>query len=234
MRADAIIHRGGATGATDAGRPDVGRRLTRAKTNSPQFQAAVTELGLAREDRYQARASLLPGVDYNNSFIYTQGNGTASARYVGNNGVHEYISQGVAHEAIGAAEVLDYQRTAAAHALAKARAEIAARGLTVTVVQAFYALLAAQTKTVNAERANVEGQRFLDLSRKLEEGGEVAHSDTVKAQIQANDLKRAWDDAKLAELNARLSLAVLLFPELLSGLHPGQRSQHRTGVAADE
>jgi len=186
--------------------------LARAKENSPQFQAAVTELGLAREDRYQARAALLPGVDYNNSFIYTQGNGTATGRYIGANGVHEYISQGAAHEQIGAAEVLDYQRAAAAHALAKARAEIASRGLTVTVVQNYYGLLAAQARTVNAERANNEGQHFLDLSRKLEEGGEVAHSDTIKAQIQANDLKRAWDDAKLAEQNARLALAVLLFP----------------------
>ena len=114
--------------------------------------------------------------------------------------------------AIGAAQVLDYQRTAAAHALAKARAEIAARGLMVTVVQAFYGLLAAQTRTVNAERANDEGQHFLELSQKLEQGGEVAHSDTIKAQIQANDLKRARDEAKLAEQNARLSLAVLLFP----------------------
>jgi hypothetical protein len=33
--------------------------LERAKTNSPQFQGAVAELGLAREDRYQARAALL-------------------------------------------------------------------------------------------------------------------------------------------------------------------------------
>jgi len=186
--------------------------LARARTNSPQFQAAVTDLGLAREDRYQARAALLPGVDYNNSFIYTQGNGTATGRFIGNNGVHEYISQGVAHEAIGAAEVLDYQRTAAAHALAKARAEIAARGLTVTVVQGFYGLLAAQTRTVNAERAYGEGQHFLELSQKLEEGGEVAHSDSIKAQLQANDLRRARDEAKLAEQNARLSLAVLVFP----------------------
>src|SRR5271167_1125773 len=186
--------------------------LARAMTNSPQFQAAVTELGLAREDRYQARSSLLPGVDYNNAFLYTQGNGTATGRYIGANGVHEYISQGVAHEAIGAAQVLDYQRTAAAHALAKARAEIAARGLTVTVVQGFYGLLAAQTRTVNAERAFNEGQHFLELSQKLEQGGEVAHSDTIKAQIQANDLQRARDEAKLAGQNARLSLAVLLFP----------------------
>src|SRR5271169_2810961 len=183
--------------------------LVRAKTNSPQFQAAVTDLGLAREDRYQARAALLPGVDYNNSFLYTQGNGTGNARYVANNGVHEYISQGVAHEDIGAGQVLDYQRSAAAHALAKARAEIAARGLTVTVVQGFYGLLAAQTRTINAERAYNEGQHFLELSKKLEEGGEVAHSDTIKAQLQANDLHRARDEAKLAEQNARLSLAVL-------------------------
>ena len=186
--------------------------LARAKENSPQFQAAVTELGIAREDRYQARAALLPGVDYNNSFIYTQGNGTATARYIGNNGVHEYISQGAAHEQIGASEVLDYQRAAAAHALAKARAEIASRGLIVTVVQDFYGLQAAQARTINAQRASNEGQHFLDLSRKLEEGGEVAHADTIKAQIQANDLKRAWGDAKLAEQNARLTLAVLLFP----------------------
>lgn len=186
--------------------------LARARANNPQFQAAVTELGRAREDRYQARAALLPGVEYDNSFIYTQGNGTTTARYIGNNGVHEYISRGDAHETIGPTEVLEYQRSAAAHALAKARAEIAARGLTVTVVQAFYGLLAAQARTVNAQRASDEGQRFLDLSRKLEEGGEVAHSDTIKAQIQANELRRAGEDARLAEQNARLALAVLLFP----------------------
>ena len=186
--------------------------LARAKANSPQFQAAVTELGLAREDRYQARASLLPGVDYDNSFIYTQGNGTPTGRFIGNNGVHEYISLGVAHETIGAAQVLDYQRLAAAHALAKARAEIAARGLTVTVVQTYYGYLVARNRTLNEERAYNEGRHFLELSQKLEEGGEVAHSDTIKAQLQANDLQRARDEAKLAEQNARLSLAVLLFP----------------------
>ena len=186
--------------------------LQRAKEYSPQFQSAVMELGLAREDRYQARASLLPGVNYNNSFIYTQGTGTATGRYVGANGVHEYISQGVAQEVIGVGQVLDYQRSSAAHALAKARTEIASRGLVVTVVQSYYGLLAAQTRTVNAERANSEGQHFLELSRKLEEGGEVAHSDTIKAQIQANDLKRAWDETKLVEQNSKLALAVLLFP----------------------
>jgi outer membrane protein TolC len=185
--------------------------LTRARANSPQFQAALTQLGLAREDRVQARAALLPGVNYANSFIYTQGNG-ATGIYVANNGVHEYISQGVAHEALAFGSVADYQRAKAAQALATARAEIAARGLVVTVVQSFYGLLAAQEKTLNTARATDEAQHFLDLSKKLEAGGEVAHSDVIKAQIQGNDAQRQLQDTRLAEQNARLALAVLLFP----------------------
>jgi outer membrane protein TolC len=185
--------------------------LTRAKANSPQFQAALTQLGVAREDRVQTRAALLPGVNYTNGFIYTQGNGVTGV-YVANNGVHEYISQGVAHEALGFGSVADYQRAKAAQALAKARAEIAARGLVVTVVQSFYGLLTAQERTVNVARANDEAQHFLDLSQKLETGGEVARSDVIKAQIQANDAQRQLQEAKLAEQSARLSLGVLLFP----------------------
>lgn len=186
--------------------------ITRAKANNPQFQAALTELGLAREDRVQARAALLPSVNYGTSFIYTQPNGTASGVYIANNGAHEYISQGIAHEALGFGSVPDYQRAKAAHALAQARAEIAARGLVVTVVQAFYGLLAAQAKTGSTSQASAEAQHFLDLSKKLEVGGEVAHSDVVKAQIQANDLQRQLQDTKLAEENARLAVAVLVFP----------------------
>jgi outer membrane protein TolC len=186
--------------------------IARAKSNSPQFQAALTELGMAREGRVQARAALLPSVNYANSFIYTQPNGTPSGVFIANNGPHEYISQGIAHEVFGSASLADYQRAKAAHALAQARAEIAARGLVVTVVQAFYGLLAAQERTVSTSRAFDEAQHFLDLSKKLEAGGEVAHADVIKAQIQANELQRQLQDAKLAEENARLALAVLVFP----------------------
>ncbi len=186
--------------------------IARAKSNSPQFQAALTELGLAREDRVQARAAMLPGVNYASSFIYTQANGTPTGVFIANNGVHEYLSQGIAHEALGFGSLPDYQRAKAAQALATAKAEIAARGLVVTVVQAFYGLLVAQEKTVSASQAAGEAQHFLDISRKLEIGGEVAHSDVVKAQIQANDLQRQLQDTKLAEENARLAVAVLVFP----------------------
>jgi len=186
--------------------------IARAKSNSPQFQAALTELGLAREDRVQARAALLPSVNYANSFIYTQPNGTATGVYIASNGAHEYISQGIAHEVLGFGSLPDYQRAKAAHALAQAKAEIAARGLVVTVVRAFYGLLAAQERTTNTSQAMDEAQHFLDISKKLEAGGEVARADVVKAQIQANDLQRQLQDTKLAEDNARLAVAVLVFP----------------------
>ena len=186
--------------------------LARAKANSPQFQAALTQLGIAREDRVQARAALLPGVDYNNQFIYTEGNGTSSGRFIANNGPHEYLSQGSVQQVVGLGQFADYRRAVAAQALARARAEIAARGLIVTVVRAFYGVLVTQGKTQSTQAAADEAQRFLDNSRKLEQGGEVAHADVIKAQIQANDQQRAFQDAKLSEQNSRLNLAVLLFP----------------------
>src|SRR5216684_714751 len=49
--------------------------LQRARLNDPQYRSAITDLGLAREDRVQARAGLLPNLNYNNSFIYSQGTG---------------------------------------------------------------------------------------------------------------------------------------------------------------
>ncbi|MFI5176544.1 MAG: hypothetical protein ACHQKY_16915, partial [Terriglobia bacterium] len=45
--------------------------LDRARANSPQFQAAILEYQLAREDRVQARAALLPTALYNHQYLYT-------------------------------------------------------------------------------------------------------------------------------------------------------------------
>src|ERR1019366_5822136 len=61
--------------------------LTRAKANDPQFRAALSELGVAHQDVVQSRAALLPNVNYNMQFIYTQGNGSAppTVRYAANN-----------------------------------------------------------------------------------------------------------------------------------------------------
>lgn len=186
--------------------------ITRARANNPAFQAALVHLGIARENRLQAQAALLPSVDYNNGFIYTEGNGTLTGRFVANNGVHEYISEGAVTQNFGLAQFAEYRRSAAEQALARAKAEIAARGLTVAVVQAYYGLQAANTKATNTRAAADEAQRFLQITRELEQGGEVAHSDVIKAQIQAETQQRAVEDAALAAEQARLNLAVLVFP----------------------
>src|SRR5262249_13481784 len=154
--------------------------LTRARANSVQFQAALTDQGLAREDKVQARAALLPSVTYNNQFIYTEPNGTQSGVFIASNSVHEYLSQGNVHQAIGYATYADYRRAQALEAVARAKAEIARRGLVMTVVQGYYGLISAQRKFANVQQAAAEAQRFLDLSQKLENGGEVAHADVIK------------------------------------------------------
>jgi outer membrane protein TolC len=187
--------------------------LDRAKKNNPEYRAAVTEFGVAKEDRVQSRAALLPSVNYNAAFIYTEGTGTSAPKFVANNGVHEYISQGNVHEDISLATIAGYRRSSAAEAVARARAEIAARGLVVTVVQAYYGFVVAQRKYSTAQRAATEAQRFFDVTQKLEHGGEVAHSDVIKAQIQTAQQQRDLQEAELEMNRSRLELAVLVFPD---------------------
>jgi outer membrane protein TolC len=188
--------------------------LALARKNSPQFHAAQTDSALAHEDKIQARDALLPSVNFNNQAIYTQSNGPGNGvRYIANNAVHEYISQGNVHEAIDVASVSNYRRAAAAAAVAHARAEIASRGLVVTVVQSYYAVAAAQQKLQAAEKTADEGDRFLKLTQELEQGGEVAHSDVIKAELQMQERRRQLQEARLGVLNSRLELAVLIFPD---------------------
>jgi outer membrane protein TolC len=71
----------------------------------------------------------------------------------------------------------------------------------------------AQRKFANEQRAAAEAARFLDISRKLEAGGEVAHADVIKATIQAQQQQRDLQEAQIAMERSRLDLAVLLFPD---------------------
>lgn len=220
------VQSGAQTGGGNAGSPQappspntaitLGDAIRLAKANAPQFRSAVTEAGLAREDRVQARASLLPGVSFATGTIYTEPNGTDTGVFIAANSVHEYTSQGVVHEALSFSSVADYRRAGSVEAFARARAEIAARGLVTTVVQDFYGVLVAGRKTLNAQHAAEEARHFLVLSQQLEHGGEVAHSDVIKAQLQANDRERELQEAQLAEEKARLGLAVLIFPDFRS------------------
>jgi outer membrane protein TolC len=188
--------------------------LALAKKNEPTYQAVATDAGVAREARAQARDALLPSVDFNTSALYTQITGSQlGIAFIANNSPHEYVAQGDVHEALSVAAWESYRSAAASAAAAKARAEVAARGLVATVVQDYFAAAAAEKKLQAAERTADEGEKFFQLTQSLEKGGEVAHSDVIKAELQAQDRRRQLQEAKLQLLNARLDLAVLLFPD---------------------
>lgn len=193
---------------------DLKNALQRARNNSQQLQSATIDMSLAREDRTQAKAALLPSLNYFNQYIYTQGNGTEPGVYISNDGVHVYNSQAQVHqELFSPARLADYRRTIAAQSLAAAKRDIVERGLVATVVQSYYAAVAAQRKFANAQRALEEAQRFVDVTEKLETGGEVAHADVLKARLVLQQRQRDVQDAQLGADKARIALAVLMFPD---------------------
>jgi len=186
--------------------------LGRARANEPHYRAALTNYGVARQNTVQGRAALLPNVKYNAQFLYTEGNGTTTGRFVGANGVHEYINQGNVHQGFSLQNAAEYRLARAQESLARANAEIATRGLVVTVTQFYYGFVVAQRKYSTAQRAQAEAEHFFDVTQKLEHGGEVAHSDTIKAQLQQQQQQRALQDAQLEMDRSRMELAVIIFP----------------------
>jgi outer membrane protein TolC len=190
--------------------------LARAQRYETSFLGAANAADLAREDTVQARAALLPTVGLRSEYLNTQGNGVfPSGRYVTNDGVHVYREWSVFHQDLGPATWTKsgYNRASAAEALARAKVEVARRGLNFTVTKAYYALAGAQRKYASAQMALGQAQGYLTISQQLERGGEAPHSDVVKAQIQYNSQDQASREARLAITSTRLDLSVLLFPD---------------------
>jgi outer membrane protein len=188
--------------------------LELARVNSQQFRSAQLASNLAVEDRKQARAALLPSLSGFGQFIYTEPNGTASGVFVANDGEKVYNTWLTVHgEVYSPGKWAEYRSTTAAEALARAKADVAGRGLVATVVQNFYTLVAAVRKAASAQQSLREAQQFLDITQRQESGGEVAHSDVVKAQIQVAQRLRDAQDADLLVVKSRLALSVLIFPD---------------------
>ena len=187
--------------------------IARAKKLNPEYHSALTDQGIAREDKVQAVGALLPNVNYEAQYLYTKAHAGDVPVFIANNAAHEYISQGNAHQSLSGIDFANYRRAVALQDVAKAKAEIAARGLVVVVVQAYYNFVVAQRKYSTAQQASDEASRFLDVSKKLENGGEVAHSDVIKAQLQYNDKQRDFREARLAIEKSRVDLALLIFAD---------------------
>lgn len=187
--------------------------LQRAQQYSQQVLAANYAALLAREDIVQARAALLPTPTGFNQFIYTQPNGTPSGIFVSNDGPHVYNQWVVTHGDIWApGKIADYRRSIAAEAVARARYQIAARGLLAVVVQNYYGMITAQRKLASAQQGVADAAQFLDLSRKLEAGGEAAHADVVKAELQLEQRQADLANAQFDLEKARINFSVILFP----------------------
>ena len=188
--------------------------LTLARSNSQQFYAAQTAASLATEDRKQAFGNVLPSLSGFTQFIGTQANGTPSGIWVANDGPKVYNMWLTVHgEVFSPGKWAEYRAASAAEAAARAKADVAARGLVSTVVQNFYTAVATARKLASAQQGLREAQQFLDITQKQEAGGEAAHSDVVKAQIQVQQRLRDAQDAELNALKARLGLSVLIFPD---------------------
>jgi len=138
-----VTEQGQPTAAAEPVSISLEEAIHRAQVNEPAYATAVADSRTAALDRSIARAALLPGVTYHNQYLYTegtrlstpsaQGTSAAAQRFIANNAVHEYMSQGVVDESVGLAEVAGVRRADAAAAIAAAELEISRRGLVAAV-----------------------------------------------------------------------------------------------------
>ncbi|MGC9159027.1 MAG: TolC family protein [Terracidiphilus sp.] len=218
---------GGVTAALVSRRPVVitlEEAIRRAEANEPSYAAAAAAGQEAALERPIARAGLLPSVIDHNQVLYTQPNGKTnqagqgvaaqpSPRFIANNAVREYASLASINETLGLGGWAGVRRADAVAALAAARQEIARRGLVVAVTVLFYSSLTAGHKLEIAERARLEADSFVELTREREQAREAAYADVIKAQLLEQQRERELEDARVAAERARLELGVLLFAD---------------------
>jgi len=162
--------------------------LERARKLDPTLLGATSDARSAREDRIQARNAMLPTITATTQYLGTQGNGgrVSDGRFVTNDGIHVYRLWGVYHQDLSPGLLMGtaYTRTKAAEAIANAKAEIARRGLAVTVTKNYYGMVVAQRKYATAQAGLDQAKHFMDSTQDLEHQGQSPHSDGLKAEIQ--------------------------------------------------
>lgn len=212
-----LMHPAGADGASPPVTITLSDAIARARKNDAQFLSAGADAKISHEDRVQTRNAMLPTISATTQALLTQGNGkTSNGRFVTNDGVHVYRAWGVLHEDLSPQNytMTSYHRAQAAEAISRAKAEIASRGLTVTVTKLYYALAVSEHRYATTQQSLDQAKRFFEITQHEEQLGQAAHADVIKAEIQYRQQEQSFDESKLAMENARLDLAVLLFPTL--------------------
>ncbi len=191
--------------------------LDRARKLDPTLLGAVSDARSAREDRIQARNAMLPTLQESTQYLNDMGNGgkISDGRFVTQDGVHVYRQWGIYKQDLSPALLMGtaFTRAKAAEALASAKAEIARRGLVVTLTKNYYALVVAQRKYATAQAGLDQAKNFMDITGNLEHQGQAPHSDALKAEIQYRIQKQAFDEAKFSMEDTRLGLSVIIFPD---------------------
>ena len=172
--------------------------LAQARANSQLFRQAQLNANLATEDRKQARAALLPSLNGFSQFIYTEPNGTPSGVWVPNDGPQVYATWLNVHgDMFSLGKWAEYRsarppkRSPAPRRTSPRAAWSRRRG----------GLLQAGRRRAEAGQRAAGPARGAAVSRghtAQERGGEVAHSDVVKAQIQVDQRVRDEQEAELA------------------------------------
>ena len=188
--------------------------LQRARQNDLTFQTSVADAMSAREDRIQARASLLPAISTTTQFLGNSPGALPTGRFVSLDGVEMYREWLVLHQDLSANTLTQapLHKARAGEAVAQAKLEIATRGLAVTVTKSYYSLVATERKYATVQRAAQQAARFLEITQQQERLGQVARSDVIKADLQSRQQQQAFREATLAMDSAHLALAVLLSP----------------------
>jgi outer membrane protein TolC len=195
-----------------------------AQANEPAFAAAAAESRASALERKDAKAALLPSITFHNQYLFTESNhtratttqGTASQSlpvFIANNAIHEYTNQAAITDTIGLAGMAAERLASANAARAQAELEIARRGLVSTVVELYYNIRAGEDKFTVAQRALDEANRFVELTKKREEGREAAHADVIKARLGQQQRQRELTESGLANEKASIELGVLLYPD---------------------
>src|SRR5215470_7763485 len=191
--------------------------LQRAREIDPTYQSSATEAAITHQDSVVARAALLPELINSTQYLGNQANGVnPNGRYVSLDGVNMYREWGLVHQEFSPDTLTHSALTSAraTEAAARARLEIAQRGLAVTVTRTYYALVVAQRKYAASQDGEQQALRFLQITQQAQQLGQVARADVIKADIQYRQQAQSFREATLAMDNARFGLAVLVFPDL--------------------
>ena len=212
--------------------PAVGASLTltdalgRSQSANTAYAQAIADSKVADAQIGVARSTLLPGVVYHNQYLYTQpqhvggkpaASGSSSPLFIANNAVHEYVSQGAVSETLSGT-------LAAGSPPVRGRGQPQPkRGWKWPVVASSPPLSSpgmarwrTKPRSQQPSRRSTKPVTSLPSPSQLEAGGEVAHSDVIKANFEVQQQQRDLNEARLQAEKSRIDLAILLFPNPLT------------------